>query len=74
MHLDKFVEASLTELASLTGIDKGNFSKIDGGKLVSERTINRIAEATGLEPDRVLKGLNLRRKKSCEKEQTLLAS
>ena len=74
MHLDEFVEASLTDLAEITGIDKGNWSKIDGGRLVSERTINRIAEATDLSPDRVLKGLNLRRKKSCKKEQPLLVS
>jgi len=68
MKIQDFLDTPITTLATITGIDKGNWSKFLSGKHISERTLNRAARSLGLPPDRLLKAINTRRKtKSCEK-------
>lgn len=75
MDIEAFIETQIIELARITGINQGNLSKFFSGQLMTERTINRMAEALDMEPHEVLRAVNLRRKKTdCEKSQLALAS
>ena len=74
MRLPDFIAAQNSELSELTGIDKAHWSRIDAGQSVTEKTINKIAEALELSPDAVLRGINERRERSCGKRQQRIAS
>lgn len=74
MRLSDFVAAQNAELSEITGIDKAHWSRIDAGQSVTEKTINKIAEALELSPDAVLRGINERRERSCGKRQQSIAS
>lgn len=54
--------AKHTQLAALTGIDASNFSAWGSSRGISERNIDRIAEALGMSKLAFMEGLELRRK------------
>jgi len=73
MNIQDFLYLPVTNIANLTGIDKGNWSKFLAGRSISERTLNKAAKSLNLPPERLLKAINIRRRlKSCENSQQML--
>lgn len=60
-----FQTLSLSELASITGINKYRWSRyFNGHTLMTERTLKRAASRIGMRPEELLKQVDIRREKT----------
>ncbi|MBD2189762.1 helix-turn-helix domain-containing protein [Pseudanabaena mucicola] len=63
MNKENLIEASLPELARVTGLDKSNLAKILKGRRVHEITLDKISKSLGMPSHEVLEVINIRRSK-----------
>lgn len=61
MRLKEFLEAPISELSKLTGIDKANWSRYLNGHPITESTLNKAGQSLKMPSYRLLKGITLRR-------------
>jgi len=65
MTVKEFQEACLAYLAEQTGIHMSAWSRWFRGRPISERVLNKAAEALGMTPLQLLEGIRLRRLDKC---------
>lgn len=61
MNKDQLINASLAELARLTGMDKSNLNKILKGRKVHELTLDKLSKCLQMPSHEVLELINLKR-------------
>ena len=68
MNIEQFLNLSYTELQEITRIDRSNWSKYFNAKhSPGWKTINRIADSTGMTPSDVMFAMRMRRENVLKK-------